>query len=947
MNPENITKQHILDAVDKIVQEGIALNNSTIYDVIINGNAYPPKEVMKYANLIANGTEVWLPTGGEPTNKYLKKFGFEIISKGEETEMPATKEDFIQLLKRMGKANATQFFGDAANLMDKMKVKLGDARLTYGTGARKILSITIGQRDCFAYIPEDEYPWLLIHDTNIPSSDEIIVSKYDGEPLAFYYSCSNIDAISSNFDGLVKAAKTELNRTNVSVSRRHNNSIFEKAVLDSTYRKQLFNEAFGTIINLTGNVWKLGCNWGSGAPSFYEFIKKYSIVIGVNEKKYSIGDLVIITKGQTVLSIGKVLEAPTPSVNFTEYEADFDSLKIDYDSNVNISVVEWYELSEDEVFTYPLQRGICRVHEPYKNIALSIWHDRFINYWVFQCNPAEFDYAKAVKSNLLNDWTVTAHKDKIKINDKVILWHTGKRAGCYALAKVTSAPAEARKSPDDHLWKSEPNISLKAGVELTHNLVDNPLLWQNIKSTKGLEELKVGNQGTNFSATRKQYYTFLKLIKANTQNMGKNLDLYINTILYGPPGTGKTYSLNQYKETHFTDSGITKSAEDVLKEKVNAYPFWKVLGAVLGTSANSLTVGEIIEHPIVKAKINPTNKTKPNNRAWGTLQSYANDESTQIEGKYRASIKLFHKNEDSSWKIADDKKEDLADIIDQDILDIAANPVQQPVQSTTFKTRYTFITFHQKYSYEDFIEGVKPLLSSEDGEEQTGELQFELKKGVFYNSCLEALRLVGYDSFEACYQDSAENRITKFETAKSNPSKQFALFIDEINRANISAVFGELITLLEDDKRIGADNEMWLVLPYSNEKFSVPRNLYIIGTMNTADRSIALLDIALRRRFEFKSLYPEYIETEWWASLLESLNQAIYNWKKNPDFFIGHAFFINKPEADRAKILNTKIIPLLYEYCQSNAATVKNILIEAGVALKSTGIKENFQIIAE
>ena len=83
------------------------------------------------------------------------------------------------------------------------------------------------------------------------------------------------------------------------------------------------------------------------------------------------------------------------------------------------------------------------------------------------------------------------------------------------------------------------------------------------------------------------------------------------------------------------------------------------------------------------------------------------------------------------------------------------------------------------------------------------------------------------------------------------------------------------------------------------------------------------------------------------SSLLEALNQAIYTWKKNPDFFIGHAFFINKPEADRAKILNTKIIPLLYEYCQSNVATVKNILSEAGVALKSTGIKENFQIIAE
>jgi hypothetical protein len=712
--------------------------------------------------------------------------------------------------------------------------------------------------------------------------------------------------------------------------------------------KKISGSTLENQVPLTGNVWKLGCNWGSKNPSFYEMIKAHSIVIGVNDKLYAPGDLIVITEGHTVYSLGKILETPKPVTDAPELEDEFDKYKIDYDTNVNFAKAEWYELQDDEIFTYQLQQGICRVNVPsVRNTAITTWNDRFINYWIFQCNPSDFDFETAVRRNLLHDWTIAAHKDKIKMGDKVILWLTGKRAGCYALARITSNPAESSLSLDNHLWKTTPTTSVKAGIELTHNLVGKPLLWQSIKQTDGLADLKVGNQGTNFSATRKQYNSLLKLIETSTQTMSNQFDLFINTILYGPPGTGKTYKLNEYKEEYFTDRGITKSSEEVLKEKLAAYPFWKILGAVLGTSEQPLTVAQIVDHPIVKARINPANKTKPNSLAWADLQSYADDESTQLVGKYRRSIKLFHKGDQSKWSISDEKKQDLADIIDQELLDVAFNPTLQPVQSTTSKTRFNFITFHQKYSYEDFIEGIKPLLQDNDVEEPIGDLQFELKKGIFYNSCLEALKLVGYESFKECYNDRIENRIAKFEEAKKIPVKQFALFIDEINRANISAVFGELITLLEDDKRIGADNEMWVELPYSNEKFCVPGNLYVIGTMNTADRSIAMLDIALRRRFEFKALYPLYPESEWWASLLESINQAVYNWKKNPDFFIGHAFFINKPEADKIRILNTKIIPLLYEYCQNNSETVKRILSEAGVQIRTTTIKENFQIIAE
>lgn len=429
-----------------------------------------------------------------------------------------------------------------------------------------------------------------------------------------------------------------------------------------------------------------------------------------------------------------------------------------------------------------------------------------------------------------------------------------------------------------------------------------------------------------------------------------DMEMTLNTILYGPPGTGKTYKLNQFKEDYFTDRGIARSSEELLKEKVSAYPFWKIFAAVLNARQKYCSVAEIMAHPIVKAKINDTAKT-PQNTVWRILQSYADYESSQMNEKYRGPIQLFNKNANSEWGIIESKKPEINDIIDEELLRLAVNPVLQPAQSENIKKRYNFITFHQKYSYEDFIEGIKPLLKDTSldklEEEDTGsQLAFELKKGIFYTSCLEALKLAGYNSFEECFKDAKEERKAKFALAKGDSQKQFALFIDEINRANISAVFGELITLIEENKRLGQEEEMWLKLPYSNEDFAVPPNLYLIGSMNTADRSIALLDIALRRRFEFIGLYPDYKTIPKWAEMLKAVNDKIYELKKNPDFFIGHAFFINKEIGSKADIFNKKIIPLLMEYFQNNTTTVKSILTVAKVEIEEPSINNNYQLVA-
>ncbi len=162
----------------------------------------------------------------------------------------------------------------------------------------------------------------------------------------------------------------------------------------------------------------------------------------------------------------------------------------------------------------------------------------------------------------------------------------------------------------------------------------------------------------------------------------------------------------------------------------------------------------------------------------------------------------------------------------------------------------------------------------------------------------------------------------------------YVIVIDEINRANISRVFGELITLIEPDKRSDGAIPLEVKLP-SGDRFMIPSNLYIIGTMNTADKSIALLDIALRRRFEFEAMYPKYeldgkpLEN---VEILRKINERIIL-TKGHDFQVGHAYFMAKNESLMQR-MNNKVIPLLLEYYMNDEKEVKALLQLAGLQVE-------------
>lgn len=368
----------------------------------------------------------------------------------------------------------------------------------------------------------------------------------------------------------------------------------------------------------------------------------------------------------------------------------------------------------------------------------------------------------------------------------------------------------------------------------------------------------------------------------------------LNQIFYGPPGTGKTFKLQNILKEEYTDSEVIQDRNVWVSNQIDNLNWFEILVLVLLDADTPINVPDIISHEYFKIKAELNNRSDNlKQTAWSALQTHALLDSKTVKYTKRVEPLVFDKTQDSMWFINGDDIEQL-----EEYRSLLSSLIKGPQKTETIK-RFEFVTFHQSYGYEEFIEGLRPVTNS------NGNISYEVREGVFKRLC---------------------------KRAEADPEHKYALVIDEINRGNISKIFGELISLIEVDKRQGCKHELTVSLPYSGSAFSVPSNVDIIGSMNTADRALTHIDVALRRRFEFKELRTVY-------SLLESdveginIKRMLYAMNMrielllDREHILGHALLMNITTLSALEVaFKNSLMPLLEEYFFEDWDNINQVL---------------------
>ncbi|MBD2149851.1 AAA family ATPase [Pseudanabaena sp. FACHB-1277] len=484
-------------------------------------------------------------------------------------------------------------------------------------------------------------------------------------------------------------------------------------------------------------------------------------------------------------------------------------------------------------------------------------------------------------------------QNRLNKDENIVLLKVSNNVLSISYSDSTRFSYPVNESQDGELWLNISQVknirknllNMSGGLTFNSKSIESCEIKSNDKKYKFITNISDGNP-------RKELIEY--------DNLVANEDLFVtsiinrlengskNLILYGSPGVGKTYTvrkiasrfirkiifgrnfelnLSDHKDLRDILCNLESQNLIALEMYLNKKRIFKVsdllASSLITKYGNQIDINEISNRLNVYSRSNP----------------------------HTLFTNLFNEKRTDYWTLTNSGKEYVENQLIKQFAGI------KTLANFDISHNIKFVTFHQSFAYEEFVEGIKPI---PDG---SGGMSYTIKDGVFKEICTQA---------------------------KNDSKNKYLIIIDEINRANIAKVFGELITLIEDDKRIGARNELKVTLPYSQEEFGVPKNLYILGTMNTSDRSIALLDIALRRRFTFIELKPDpellkekIIDGIKLDQLLIQLNQRI-TLLIGRDYQIGHSYFMNVDTLESLRFTwYHRIIPLMQEYFYHNSEMLR------------------------
>ncbi|WP_316633510.1 AAA family ATPase [uncultured Flavobacterium sp.] len=838
--PNDITSEHILKAIEKIEKENISLIPPTRWEVLINGKNYPPKEVMRYAHQQMNGEKIWDYGGGEATNKYLKKMGFnvsdiqnnpvkEIIRKYKyyinEGGLKGEEYKWNLLAKFKGRPNP-----NVSNFYEEIK-SINFANLIYPIGQAVIKHIaqdrTEPYKDCFK----------VLFDENIDLTQR--VKYFNEETLKIYRQIVPEEKFSHHQDERTMA--TFLTYYNPDKYTLYKHSFYQKYCVLLDIKPQKKGKKYVHYLELLN-----------------DFIDDY------------------IKDDQELIDLIKS-KIPLNSFEDTHHKMlAQDILYQSLDKRIGSEKKYWRVGTKDDRQSY------WKIMKTDEKISIGWSEIGDLDNTVVTSKKQIMTLLK--EKNFFNNDNINLSKkageifnfyNSIKIGD-VILAQDGETILGIGIIK------------DNYYYNPDDTFSHQ-------KLMDWKIFNPTLKNSQG-------NRTTVYEVTNSNMINKVEALLNNTitttMTNPSNQNIPLNQILYGPPGTGKTYNTVLEAAKIITDN-----------ENIHYDEALEVFNNNLTDQIEFITFHQNYSYEDFIQGIRPDTEN-------GKELSFE-----KKDGVFKRIADRAYKNLEESKNPASAKKE--FDIVFQELIQPLTDGDVEELEIKMIKSNFYLteigeksIEFRKNIGISQHTLSINTLRKMyEKGENDIilGGLQ------PYYNPILTLLL------------EKGKSPLAQVER------KNYVIIIDEINRANISRVFGELITLIEKDKRSEGKIAMRVTLP-SGDSFIVPSNLYIIGTMNTADKSIALLDIALRRRFDFIPKYPDpSIIGVHDGAVLTLLNNAVQS-RKGYDFTIGHAYFMGD-DYTLENTVNKKVIPLLLEYFMNNEDEVTKIFKEANIAIGEWPLK--------